>query len=227
MKHIRTIIFSILLASLAGCASNQTQSPRIDNIPMYGQPEIVRPDFMIKGDQEFINKVVSELGDRKKASTLWWQQGDRFANEGNLDYAMRRYNQSWLLNPDNYQPYWGFGRVMLQQQRYDESIKYFEKAKSLIDDDYQKVALLADYGSALSYAAINSSDNIKKNELYNKATNNFVESTNLDPTYGKAWIQWAFSLYQQENYKESKEKLSKAKALGESYPSLEEWLKSK
>jgi len=36
-------------------------------------------------------------------------------SEGNLDYAMRRYNQSWLLNPNNYQPYWGFGRILLQQ----------------------------------------------------------------------------------------------------------------
>jgi len=194
---------------------------------MYGQPEIIRPDFMKKGDSEFIDKVVNGFGDRKKASTLWWQQGDKFANEGNLDYAMRRYNQSWLLNPENYQPYWGFGRVMLQQQKYNESIKYFEKAKSLIDDDYQKVALLSDFGSALSYAAINSTEVNKKNELYRKAESNFLESTNLDKEYGKAWLQWAYSLYQQEKYNESKEKLIKAKSLGESYPKLEELLKSK
>jgi len=227
MKIIKLIFCTIFLSSLIGCVSNQARTPRIDNIPMYGQPEIVRPDFMEKGDNEFINKVANEFGDRKKASTLWWQQGDKFVNEGNLDYAMRRYNQSWLLNPENYQPYWGFGRVMLQQRKYNESIKNFEKAKSLIDDDYQKVALLSDFGSVLSHAAVNSTEVNTKNELYRKAESNFLESTNLDQKYGKVWLQWAYSLYQQGNYNESKEKLSKAKSLGESYPKLEELLKSK
>ena len=227
MKIIRIIICAILISNLVSCVTNSSRNARIDNIPMYGQPEIVRPDFLKKGDEEFIKTVINKFGDRKKASTLWWQQGDSFANEGNLDYAMRRYNQSWLLDPNNYQPYWGFGRVMLQQRKYNESIKYFEKSKILINDNYQKVALLSDYGSVLSFSAKNTTDKNKQNSLYRKAEANFLESIKLDPKYGKTWLQWALSLYQEGNYIESKEKLNKAKSLGESYPKLEEWLQSK
>ena len=94
-----------------GCAS-PTGGQRIDNIPMYGQPEITRPDFLKKADEDFIAKASGGFGgDRKAASDAWIAQADKYMREENLDYAMRRYNQAWLLNPDSYKPYWGFARV--------------------------------------------------------------------------------------------------------------------
>jgi hypothetical protein len=49
-----------------GAAAN-----RIDNIPMYGQPEIPRPDFLKKADEDFIKQAVAGLGSREKASEAW------------------------------------------------------------------------------------------------------------------------------------------------------------
>jgi hypothetical protein len=65
---------------------------------MYGQPEIPRPDFLKKADEVFIKQAVAGLGSREKASEAWWLEGEKYMAQGNLDFAMRRYNQSWLLN---------------------------------------------------------------------------------------------------------------------------------
>jgi len=136
---------------LAGCATPSGE--RIDNIPMYGQPEIPRSEVLKKADEDFINQAVAGLGSREVASRAWATEADKYMAEGNLDFAMRRYNQSWLLNPLNYQTYWGFGRVMLERGKVDEAIDHLEKAKQLSDDQYQKVALLADTATAYSVKA--------------------------------------------------------------------------
>src|SRR3989344_8037606 len=134
---------ALLLIAASGCATGPAEQ-RIDNIPMYGQPEIPRPDFLKKADEDFIKQATSGFGNREAASKAWYAEADKFMSQGNLDYAMRRYNQSWLLNPNNYQPYWGFARVMDARDNYDGAFKYFKKANELINDPFQKPALLSD-----------------------------------------------------------------------------------
>ncbi|NVN91357.1 MAG: hypothetical protein HXX11_12250 [Desulfuromonadales bacterium] len=192
---------------LGGCAINH--GPRIDNIPMYGQPQIERPEFLKKADEVFIKQATSGFGSREAASKAWHAQAEKFMREGNMDYAMRRYNQSWLLNPDNYQPYWGFARFVAEQNKLDDAIAYLEKSKNLCDDNYQKVALLADAGSIYSYKA----DSIPHDRLderaryFTLANRNFLESTGLDPKYPDAWLRWSHSLFREGKYAEAWEKL--------------------
>lgn len=202
----RSLVFILCFPILTlGCVSSG--GTRIDNVPMYGQPEVTRPDSLKKADRDFINEASSGFGSREEASKAWWAQGEKFMQEGNLDYAMRRYNQSWLLNPRNYQPYWGFARVMLENRKVDEAIKYLEKAESLVDDPYQKVALLADIGSAYTIKGAESP------AYFEKANRKFTESTELDSSYSNSWRRWAFSLYEQAKYSEAMEKVKKAQSL--------------
>jgi tetratricopeptide (TPR) repeat protein len=180
---------------------------RIDNVPMYGQPEIARPEALKKADEDFIKQAASGFGSREEASKAWWSQGEKFMSEGNLDFAMRRYNQSWLLNPKNYQPYWGFARVMLEQGKIDRGIEFLEKAEELNDDPYQKVALLSDMGTVYT---------LKGKQIpayFEKANVKFAESIKLDAAYPDAWRRWAFSLYEQGRYKEAWAKVAKAESL--------------
>ena len=68
-------------------------------------------------------------------------------SKGMLDIAMRRFNEAWLLNPKNYQAFWGFGAVLSEQGKLVEAIEQLETARELIDDPKQRVALLSDLGS--------------------------------------------------------------------------------
>jgi tetratricopeptide (TPR) repeat protein len=204
----------ILVLVLAGCAA--APGTRIDNVPMYGQPQTPRPPFLKDADETFINQAVAGLGSREVASKAWAAQADKFMAENNLDFAMRRYNQSWLLNPNNYQPYWGFGRVMLEWGKVDESIEHFEKAKLLIDDDYQKVAFLADMATAYSVKATRtpSDQATERVKYFAEANKLYGESIAMDPKYANAWRSWARSLYFEGRYAEAWEKVNKAKTLG-------------
>lgn len=207
--------FFVHFISLSGCATGPSEQ-RIDNIPMYGQPEIPRPDFLKKADEDFIKQATAGIGSREAASKAWFAEAERFMSQGNLDFAMRRYNQSWLLNPNNYQPYWGFGRAMLERDKMNEAIGHLEKAIKLCDDPYQKVAIISDTGTAYSYYAesIPSSKGEEKARSFQLANKYFVDGTKLDPSYPNIWERWAHSLYREGKYSESWEKIKKARAIG-------------
>ena len=211
LSEIYGVLFTIGL--LTGCASNG--SARIDNVPMYGQPQVERPAILKKADEDFIREASTGLVSREAASKAWFNQGNEYMAEGNLDYSMRRYNQSWLLNPENYQPYWGFARVMVAKRQYEESFKYFDKAKELVNDPYQKPALLSDFAVAYHNKAnaLPRSEVADRKKYFDLANRTFEESTNADPTYFNAWFKWAYSLYFQENYSESWSKVKKAREL--------------
>lgn len=137
-------------------------------------------------------------------------------SEGNLDYAMRRYNQFWLLNPNNYRAYWGFGRVTLERYKEDEAIGYFEKAIKLCDDAYQKTGLFSDTGTAYSYRAASTPENKpeERAHYFDLANQRFVASTTLNPKYGNAWLRWSQSLYREGKYADAWKKLKNARSLG-------------
>lgn len=210
--HALTLFVAALVTT--SCATDDVA--RIDNIAMYGQPAIPRPDFLKTGDEEFIKQAVAGFGSREAASRAWWAQGERFMNQGNLDYAMRRYNQSWLLNPNNYQPYWGFARVMSERDKLDEAIEYFEKAKQLCDDSYQRIALLSDLGTTYSYkaASLPPEKQTERARYFEQANLQFAESTKLDSTYSNSWLRWSQSLYRETKYADAWEKLKKARSHG-------------
>lgn len=213
MRYCHIAALFTLVALLFGCASGG--GVRIDNVPMYGQPEVDRPESLKHADEKFIKDASNGVGSREKASEVWWAEGERFMREGNLDYAMRRYNQSWLLNPKNYQPYWGFARVMVATDQYEEAFKYFNKASELINDPYQRPALLSDFAVAYHNKANSLPENQKqeRQKYFNLANSYFEKSTKADPTYAKAWLQWAFSLNTQKNYSSSWSKVKKAREL--------------
>src|SRR5262245_60710293 len=132
---MRKTALTVLLSGVIGASlcSVSAQEQRIDNIPMYGQPAIPRPERLKKTDEDFIKEATAGFGTREAASKAWYAQGEEYMQRRDFDFAMRRYNQSWLLNPNNYQPYWGFGRAMLERGKIDEAIQHLEKAKDLVD----------------------------------------------------------------------------------------------
>ena len=206
----RSFICILLIILTTACATSP--SVRIDNIPMYGQAEVDRPPVLKQADEEFIKEVTATFPDRNEASRLWWAEAEKFMALGNLDLAMRRYNQSWLLDPNNYQPYWGFARVLLEQGKAEKAIRFLSRAKTLINDPYQEVALLSDMGTAYTVIAETASAE-KQVRYFSLANENFIASTTLDPKYPNSWRRWAFSLFKQGKYSEAWLKVERAREL--------------
>ncbi len=212
-----SILATALTSLFSGCGTPVGPTgphTRIDNVPMYGQTALPRPDFMKEADAAFIKKAASGFGgDRKAACVAWCEVGDQFFNKLNLDYAMRRYNQGWLLDRESYLPFWGFGRVLLQQDKFQEAIIHFETALSHCNDPVQKPALLSDCGSTYSFMAQYTPDLSAQGKaaIFSKANACFEQSTALNPKNGNAWKRWAMSLHREGNFVEAWAKVKHAR----------------
>jgi tetratricopeptide (TPR) repeat protein len=191
------------------------QSDPSEKLPMYGQPGVARPESLKKIDEDFIRDATFRFGNRQAASRALAEQGWTSVRKDMLDTAMRRFNEAWLLNPKNYQAFWGFGAVLSEQGKLAEAIEQLETARELIDDPKQRVALLSDLGAVhSSYGARLSADKqLDRAQHFVIANNRFAESLEIDPNYARSWREWAFSLYEQERYSEAWVKAKRAMEL--------------
>jgi Tfp pilus assembly protein PilF len=108
-----------------------------------------------QADQKFIETVTKAAGTREKAAGRMIQRGWEFLSRGDLSTAMKRFNQAWLLTPDDMNVYWGFGAVLSSNGQANEAILMFEKAVSmapnnprLLSDVARTYAMQGNYAKA-------------------------------------------------------------------------------
>jgi tetratricopeptide (TPR) repeat protein len=130
MKPMRNSITCVLLALLLSHCAPSGSVP-IDQVPMYGGMNREANSSLAQADQELIQKGTAAFGSRRKASESWANNGFIYFSGGDEAAAMRRFNQAWLLDPNNPESYWGFGLVMRNRGQNLEATKYYDKAYQL------------------------------------------------------------------------------------------------
>jgi tetratricopeptide (TPR) repeat protein len=209
-----SIVTAFILTAYACPGGAQSVKPPLNLIPMYGYPDIEKPEALKKVDEDFIKAVVGTDRSREEVSKGFAGEGWRNLSNGDAANAMRRFNQSWLLNPNNYQPYWGFGALLFAQRKPSEAATHYEKALSLINEESEKPRLLSDAARAYSMQGFIATDKMKSEEFFGKANSLFAEAIKLDPQYGNAYRYWAMSLSVEGNYKMAWDIVQKSRALG-------------
>ena len=204
--------YAAVLCFTLGAVPAQTDP---NKLPMYGQPGIERPENLRKADEAFVRDSTLKFGTRIAASRAIAAQGWEAVRSRNLDLALERFNQSWLLNPKNYQAFWGFGAVLSERGKLREALEQLATARELIDDPAQMTALLSDVGAVNSeYAAHLPPDKqLERAQYFVVANQAFAESLDREPNYAASWREWAISLYQQQRYSEALVKAQRAKEL--------------
>jgi len=189
------------------------QSDGSDNLPMFGQPKIARPENLKKADEAFIRDSALRFGNRNAGSNALAAQGWTALHAKQPEVALQRFNQAWLLNPKNFRVFWGFGAIMSERGRLMEALEYLEAARELIDDPAQRVALLCDLGTVYSeYATRLPADRqLERAQSFVLANSRFTESLEHDPKYAMSWREWAMSLYEQQRYSEAWVKVKQAR----------------
>lgn len=201
--------------------SARAQNDDADKLPMLGQPKITRPENLKKSDEDFIRGMTLRFGSRLAGSNALAEQGWAALRSGQADLAMLRFNQAWLVNPKNFRAFWGFGAVLSQRGKLSEAIELLERARELLDDPAQRVALLCDLGTLHSeYAARLPRDReLERAQHFVLANSRFAESLENNPKYATSWREWAISLYEQERYSEAWIKVRQAQELrAEAFP---------
>ncbi len=213
------IVLSIFAGLVVVACQTTRDAVRIDNVPMYGQPALERPAAHKQADQAFIADAMAAMrkhrgnSTRRQASEEWWLVGESFMQERNIDFAMRRYNQAWLLDPENYQPYWGFGRAMLAQEQLDIAIKNFERALARLDNPKHKVALTVDSATAYSVrGAFHTKEGLRTAaQDFSRANGLFEDSVKANPAHPNIYRRWAMALFREGRYADTWVKVKAAR----------------
>jgi len=185
---------------------------------MYGYPDREKPEHLKKTDEEFIKGVTAKVP-REEASDYYAAKGWEFGSKGDYATAMMRFNQAWLLNPDSYKPYWGFGLVLKQQANLPEAVTHFEKALSLIDaENGKKRDLLTETAQTHMFLGVmtrtNSTDKTESVGHFSRANELFSEAITLRPKHAQAYDRWADSLYWEGDYAKAWKMVNIARSLG-------------
>jgi len=209
----RTALAALLLAAFCTAEAASVQN---DTLPMYGQPATARSKKLQEADDAYIQQATDQAGgDRKAAAATALDAAEQAMSQSNADEAMRNYNHAWLLNPNDFQAFWGFGRIEIMHDSLDNAIKHLDKAVELVTDPDFKPLVLADAGIAYSMKASHAQNDKK---LFAKANDLFQQSTTLSADFAVGWLRWSQSLYREAKYADAWVKVKKAEEVGGQVP---------
>ena len=213
MKYRYAVFIFTLL--LAGCASVQND-PRlrsIDQVPMYGGMDRSLVPELKKADEAFIESTSSAFGGRERASKRWVEQGFTFYNRDELEMAMRRFNQAWLLDPKNPEVYWGFGAVMhdrgLAFGAYDMEMRAYKLG-------FRDAGFLADLGRVAALRTVEAKDLSpeQRTAFVAESESYYQEAIKSGEKLGYIYDSWSSAKYWVGDYMGAWEKMKIARANG-------------
>jgi tetratricopeptide (TPR) repeat protein len=217
MRQIQSIIVLVaVFLSYAGGSFAESRMP-IDQVPMYGGMDRSAVKELREADEQFIEGTTKAFGSREKASAAFVDRAFRLYGQDDIVGAMRRFNQAWLLNPNNPEVYWGFASVLHDQGKTCEAMKMMEKALSfnlyidgLYPDAGRLMTLCASADSSLTAG--------QKKQLYDKADLLYSEAETKDRDKGYVYASWASAYYWRSRYDDAWMMVKKAKEAGGSLP---------
>lgn len=116
----------------------------INELAMYGHRK--KTPAQLRADEQYIAAMTVAGASRAEAAERAAKLGWNTYYAGDCAKAMRRFNQAWLLDPENQLALWGFAVIALERDNIDDAIQYFEAAlKSgpphlALQQDYQYVS---------------------------------------------------------------------------------------
>ena len=119
----------ILLMLLSGCAAGVNDFAS-DRLPMFGTEQgRVKTAAMRDADLVFIAEALQLEPTRAAAAQHSAALGWTYLRRGDVETAMKRFNQAWLLDPKTGASYHGFAVVLAEQGAPDsEIVALFKRA---------------------------------------------------------------------------------------------------
>ncbi|MBN1278165.1 MAG: hypothetical protein K9I59_02170 [Chlorobium sp.] len=175
----------------------------INLLPMYGAPYAVKNAYEKEADEEFIATMTKNGVSRDSAAVISWALGMQALDKKDGETAMKRFNQSWLLDQDGFLSHWGFGQVLFYFRDPKESLGYFEKSLSLFGSKSRqgmksmKPYLFSDAARAYSTVAI--LDSLQAPVLKKRADELFDQLLRENPKFREGYTAWlVFSFVNRE-----------------------------
>jgi len=205
MLTLRALFAACLCACVCSCAA-KPQTPNEDPglLPKYGL--LPKNAAQRAADEQFIAETGQEFdGDRKKAAIDIAERGWYLLRHGDAATAMKRFNQAWLLDPENGSALWGMAALRSQAGKFAEALVLFDEAEPLVGDD---VDFMANQAKTIGFAGLQQKDE----GLINTALSRFSYIHDRAPENTLNLQNWAIVLYFLGDYRAAWQKIDLAMA---------------
>ncbi|QDL36363.1 tetratricopeptide repeat protein [Rhodoferax sediminis] len=204
------------LLLLSGCLaiSPVNQGTRIDEAPMYEGIDRSKVQELKAADERFISDATTQFGSRERASALWVNQGYKYYKQDQLGMAMRRFNQAWLLNPENPEVYAGFGAVLHDQGKNCAAMEMMKKALTLHPPTLQGIYSDAARITTLCAVSDTTLSPEVKAELIARSETLYKKAEEVEPDKRYIYTSRATAYYWRGQYSEAWRMVATARALG-------------
>ena len=194
IKHtIRTAAFAVTLASALPAAAETVEvapgvqvTKRTYSAPTNEQPFFgfaVKNDEDRAADDKFVDAIVAATGSREKAFEETTMRAWRAVQGGRIREAALRFNQAYLISPDQSSVYHGF--AVISQARFNDLDAADELFKIALKQPHPVKALSADYGRFLLMA-----------KRPRDAQSVLEQAVKDSPDFGDAWTNLAWARFQ-------------------------------
>jgi len=225
---MRKSLFILFLVYCTFCAISYGEEIPTNERPMYGN--IPMTDEEKKCNENFINEAIQKAGSREAAAQSAIKLAWQYFYNNDPRTAMKRFNQAWLLDPNNAEVFYGFGILTSLQGKADEAISLYKKALELNPNHPMALANLARSYRDKAYALYCKKeleypdDEVKRIlgealALYEKAsqaatTGSDLRLTDLDSDLRYIYYQWAVALEFNGEYAKAWEKIKLSRKHG-------------
>lgn len=174
-------------------------------LPEYGN--VTKSEDQKEADEEFIKLALQQDGTREKASAHMVELGFNYLYKNDLRTAMYRFNQAWLLNPQNENVYWGFGAVYFMFNDFERAMNQYTKGLKI---NPNTSSILTDKATVY-FTKFNTAGG--KFNL-DSATTIFKKSYRIDPKNQNTLFKLSACYFMIDNCKEALRYYKECKALG-------------
>lgn len=213
MRH-RLIVFVVVsLLSCSPLLHADGQIP-IDQVPMYGGMDRSTIPELKAGDEKLIADTTNHYGTREKASAAFVNQGFAYYQRDDLINAIRRFNQAWLLNPQNPEVYAGFGTVLHDKGKNCDAMQMMERAMSLNPPTFQ--GIYPDTARIITLCAVSNKDltSEDKMKLFERSESLYKKAEEIEPNKRYVYGSWATAYYWRGQYLDAWAMVAKERAAG-------------
>lgn len=126
-RTLQPLTVALALTLAIGCGSGEPPGEPLSELPLYGGEEHGGHE-LTPWDRTFIANVTRAAGSREKAAQGVLDLGWQAVRERDPRRAIRRFNQAWLLTPDDPEVFWGLGVALGGKGDIDGAIRYIERA---------------------------------------------------------------------------------------------------
>ncbi len=154
----------------------------LNYLPLFGHYE--KTETQLVDDELFLSECDREFSTRKEAGDFFNKMAWQYLSEGDKGTATYRFNLAWLLNPENFDIYWGLGVIEFQSGNYTSAIELMNKGLALSDG--RNYVFMTDLATVYIKKALSNPHSViesgKARELLNKAIS-------IQPQYTPAFVQ--------------------------------------